>query len=228
VDLVIDVAMGLAEAEEVTARVAAMPGVLAAVGIHPNDLTDFVADPAGSMEDLARAAVLPGVVAVGETGLDFYRDRSAHKDQVASFRAHITLAKRIDRTLVVHCRDAQERVLDVLDEEGAPDRVVMHCFSGDVSYARMCAARGYFCSFAGNITYKRNDELRDAARALPDELLLVETDSPYLAPVPFRGKPNAPALVVHTARALAEVRATTFDVLEDLLRANTNRAFVIP
>jgi TatD DNase family protein len=170
---------------------------------------------------------LPGVVAVGETGLDFYRDRWTPDEQERAFRAHIDLSKRTDKTLVIHCRDAHDAVMQVLDDEGAPSRVVMHCFSGDVAYAKLCAERGFFCSFAGNITYKRNDDLRDAARALPDELLLVETDAPYLAPMPFRGKPNAPALVVHTARTLADVRGVEIAELEDLLEVNTNRAFVI-
>ncbi|MEX2394690.1 MAG: TatD family hydrolase, partial [Actinomycetota bacterium] len=203
-------------------------GVFAAVGIHPNDLSDFVVDPAGSLASLERLVALPDVVAVGETGLDFYRDRWSPVQQEDAFRAHIHLAKRTDRTLVIHCRDAHDRVIEVLDDEGAPSRVVMHCFSGDVAYAKTCAERGFFCSFAGNVTYKRNDDLRDAARAVPDELLLVETDAPYLAPMPLRGKPNAPAFVVHTARALAEVRGTTTEALADSLGIATNRAFVIP
>jgi TatD DNase family protein len=224
---VIDVGMGLAEGAEVAARAGASDRVFAAVGIHPNDLSDFESDRAGSIAALEDLAAGPRVVAIGETGLDFYRDRWTREQQEEAFRAHIDLAKRTDLTLVIHCRDAHDAVMNVLDDHGAPTRVVMHCFSGDVAYAKRCAERGYFCSFAGNITYKKNDVLRDAARALPDDLLLVETDAPFLAPVPFRGKPNAPALVMHTAAALAEARSTTVDLLSDLLRTNTNRAFVI-
>jgi TatD DNase family protein len=170
---------------------------------------------------------MPGVVAVGETGIDTYRDRSSPELQEASFRAHIALAKAVDRTLVIHCRDAHDAVLRVLDDEGAPPRTVMHCFSGDTDFAHECSDRAFFCSFAGNITYKRNDDLRAAAAVVAPELLLVETDAPYLAPVPMRGKPNEPAFVVHTARALADVRSTSYDELLQVLHVNTRRAFVI-
>jgi TatD DNase family protein len=227
VGLVIDIGMGLAESLASAGRAAATPGVLAAVGIHPNDLAEFEADPAGTMGALRELASRPEVVAVGETGLDHYRDRSRHDLQEEAFRAHIALAKQSDRTLVIHCRDAHDDVIRVLDDEGSPERVVMHCFSGDVDFARMCADRSFYCSFAGNITYKRNDALRDASAVVPQDLLLVETDAPYLAPVPFRGKPNAPALVVHTAKMLASVRSLSFDELLLVLQESTRRAFVI-
>lgn len=224
---VIDVGMGLDEARASASRAAATEGVYAAVGIHPNDLRSFEADPDQTMSELRRLAALPGVVAVGETGLDHYRDRSPHALQETSFRAHIDLAKDVDRTLVIHCRDAHDDVIRVLDDEGAPARVVMHCFSGDADFARRCADRSFYCSFAGNVTYKRNEALRDAARVIPDELLLVETDAPFLAPEPFRGKENAPALVVHTARALADARSVPYETLLHMLQVNTCRAFVI-
>ncbi len=224
---VIDVGMGLEEARASAARAGETPGVYAAVGIHPNDVGSFVASPDTTMTELAELATRPSVVAIGETGLDHYRDRSDPANQEASFRAHIALAKTADRTLVIHCRDAHADVLRVLDDEGAPSRVVMHCFSGDVAFAHECATRSFFCSFAGNLTYKRNDELRAACAVVPQELLLVETDAPFLAPLPFRGKPNAPALVVHTARTLASVRSLTFDDLLLVLQHNTSRAFVI-
>lgn len=227
VDLVVDIGMGLEESRQAAGRAASDPRIYASVGIHPNDVSEFEADADATIAALAELAVLPRVVAVGETGLDNYRDRSSPQVQEASFRAHIALAKRIDKTLVIHCRDAHQKVLDVLDAEGAPPRVVMHCFSGDVAYARECSSRGYFCSFAGNVTYKRNDDLREASRVVPDELLLVETDAPYLAPEPFRGRSNAPKLVEHTTRALADARSMPFDALLGMLQENTYRAFVI-
>ena len=227
VDAVIDIGMGLDESRTSATRASTTDGVYASVGIHPNDLTEFDADADATMAALRELAVSAHVVGIGETGLDFYRDRWTPEQQETSFRAHIALAKDVDRTLVIHCRDAHDRVLHVLDDEGAPDRVVMHCFSGDVAFAHACNERGFYSSFAGNITYKRNDDLRDAACVVDEHLLLVETDAPFLAPEPFRGKPNAPALVVHTAQRLAEVRASDVDVLTTALRVNTHRAFVI-
>jgi TatD DNase family protein len=233
VDTVIDIGMGLDESRTAAARAAATDGVYASAGIHPNDLTEFDADPDATLAALREIAASPRVVAIGETGLDFYRDRWTSEQQEASFRAQIALAKDVDRTLVIHCRDAHgsvrahDRVLAVLDDEGAPARVVMHCFSGDVAFAHACNERGFYSSFAGNITYKRNDDLRDAARVVDEHLLLVETDAPFLAPEPSRGKANAPALVVYTAQRLAEVRGTNVNVLTSTLRTNTHRAFVI-
>jgi TatD DNase family protein len=228
VDAMIDIGMGLDESRTSAARAAAGDGVYACAGIHPNDLTEFEADPHATIDVLRELALSSSrVVGIGETGLDFYRDRWTPQQQEASFRAHIALAKDVDRTLVIHCRDAHDRVLHVLDDEGAPPRVVMHCFSGDVAFARACNERGFYSSFAGNITYKRNDELREAARIVDEHLLLVETDAPFLSPEPFRGKPNAPALVVHTAARLADVRSTDVNVFTSTLRENTHRAFVI-
>jgi TatD DNase family protein len=228
IEAVVDIGMGLTESQSAADRARDDARVFAAVGIHPNDTSEFESDPAATMSKLRDIATSPRVVGIGETGLDFYRDRSSRESQEGSFRAHIALAKEADRSLVIHCRDAHEHVLRVLDEEGSPERVIMHCFSGDAAFARACNDRSYFCSFAGNLTYKRNDDLREAARAVADELLLVETDAPFLAPEPFRGKPNAPALVVHTAAFLADVRSTSVNALTSLLRENATRAFVIP
>jgi TatD DNase family protein len=227
VELVVDIGMGLEESREAAGRAASDPRIYASVGIHPNDVSEFETDPDATMAALSALAVLPRVVAVGETGLDNYRDRSSPEVQEASFRSHIALAKNVDKTLVIHCRDAHREVLDVLDAEGAPPRVVMHCFSGDVAYARECSSRGYFCSFAGNLTYKRNEDLREASRVVPDELLLVETDAPYLAPEPFRGRSNVPRLVEHTTRALADARSMSYSAVLHMLQENTFRAFVI-
>jgi TatD DNase family protein len=204
-----------------------LDGVYASVGIHPNELTEFEADAEGTMETLATMAADARVVGIGETGLDFYRNRLQAALQEEAFRAHITLAADLDRALVVHCRDAHGRVLDVLDDAGPPARVIMHCFSGDADFARECAERGFFCSFAGNVTFSKTDELRAAAAVVPQHLLLAETDAPFLAPVPFRGKPNAPRLLSHTVQRLADVRVTTYEQLTVVLRDNSERAFGI-
>jgi TatD DNase family protein len=227
IEAVVDIGMGTAESRAAAERARGGRALYAAVGVHPNDLAEFDRDPAGTMAILRELAAMPGVVGIGETGLDHYRDRSGPDLQESAFRAHITLARDVDRTLVIHCRDAHARLLEILDTEGPPDRVVMHCFSGDVSFALACNERRYFCSFAGNLTYKRNDDLRAAARAVDEDLLLVETDAPFLAPEPYRGKPNAPALLVHTVEALARARSVSVNGLTSTLRANTHRAFVI-
>jgi TatD DNase family protein len=225
VEAVVDIGMGIAESEAVAARAAGIDGVFAAVGIHPNELEEFERDPGATMAALRDLVSKPGVVGVGETGLDTYRDRWPLDLQETAFRAHIALAREADKALVIHCRDAHERVLEILDEAGAPDRVVMHCFSADSAYASVCAERGFYCSFAGNVTYKKSHELRQAVRAVPDDLLLVETDAPYLAPLPFRGKPNRPALVIHTAQTLAGVRDVPFEDIDVALSRNAKRAF---
>lgn len=233
----IDIGMGTAESEEVVRRAERLGGkVFAAVGIHPNDLGEYRSDPAGALDRLRTLARSEAVVAVGETGLDFYREREEPSAQEAAFAAHIGLAKELERTLVIHIRgsdrpgagDAHGRVLEILDRDGAPGRVVLHCFSGDPGYARECAERGFYCSFAGNITYKKNEELREAARGIPAELLLVETDAPFLAPHPFRGKDNSPAFVPLIAGALADARSEDPEDLAERLFANTVRAFSLP
>jgi TatD DNase family protein len=166
------------------------------------------------------------VRAVGETGLDHYRTGpEGHRAQEESFRAHIAIAKRTGTALVIHDRDAHDDVLRVLAEEGAPDAVVFHCFSGDATMARLCADRGWVMSFAGPITFKANDGLREAARVAPRDLLLVETDAPFLTPMPYRGRPNAPYLVPLTLRALAEARGDDVDTLADAVTATGRRCF---
>ena len=210
-----------------SAQVAAQHAqVHAAVALHPNEAGRGAAtdEALREVEDLA---ALPQVVAVGETGLDHYRTESAegHRLQEESFRAHIAIAKRTDRTLVIHDRDAHDDVLRVLLDEGAPDRVVFHCFSGDVAMARTCAEHGFWMSFAGPVTFKPNDDLRAAAAAAPAELLLVETDAPFLTPMPFRGRPNAPYLVPLTVRALAAVKELELTAFCEVLAGNGRRAF---
>lgn len=199
--------------------------VYAAVAVHPNPAGRGAATDE-ALAEIARLARAPGVVAVGETGLDHYRTGPpGYAAQEVAFRAHIAIAKETSRALVIHDRDAHDDVLRVLAEEGPPARTVFHCFSGDAAMARACASAGYFCSFAGNVTFASAGGLRAAAAAVPLEQLLVETDAPYLTPVPYRGRPNAPYLVPLTVRALAGVTRTDLDRLCAALAANTARAF---
>jgi TatD DNase family protein len=158
------------------------------------------------LAEIEALAALPRVRAVGETGLDYYRDWAAPSLQRDWFRAHIEIAKRTGKALVIHDREAHQDVLRILAEQGPPDRVVFHCFSGDERMARQCAEAGYVMSFAGNLTFASAQPLRDAAAAAPPHLLLVETDAPFLTPVPYRGKPNAPWFAALTLRKLAEVK----------------------
>ncbi|MGZ4617357.1 MAG: TatD family hydrolase, partial [Frankiaceae bacterium] len=164
--------------------------------------------------------------AVGETGLDHYRTGpDGHAAQEVAFRRHIAIAKEAGKALVIHDRDAHDDVLRVLAEEEAPDVTVFHCFSGDAEMARVCARAGYYTSFAGNLTFRNADGLRAAALAVPAELLLVETDAPFLTPMPYRGRPNAPYLVPFTVRALAALRGLDLAELCSVLAANWTEAF---
>ena len=184
------------------------PDVYAAVAIHPNETGAVYREREPVLAAITALAESPKVVAVGETGLDYYRDYSAGDVQQAWFRAHIELARRTGKALMIHDRDAHEDVLSVLAEY-APwpaDRVIFHCFSGDAAMAARCAEAGYLMSFAGNVTFKNADSLRAAALAAPPELMLAETDAPYLTPAPHRGKPNSPAMTAYTIRYLAALK----------------------
>jgi len=198
-------------------------GVYAAVAVHPNEA------PAAGESDWAeidRLAAHPKVVAVGETGLDHYRTGDdGWRRQEESFRRHIDIAKRAGKALMIHDRDAHDDVMRVLDSEGAPENVVFHCFSGDADFARRCADRGYVMSFAGNVTFKNADDLRAAALVAPAGLMLVETDAPFLTPMPFRGRPNAPYLVPLTVAALAEIRGEDVAAVADAVTATAARVF---
>jgi len=218
----ITVGTDMATSAQAVATANRYDGVWAAVGIHPNDCIEATPRVLEVIEQLARD---PACVAVGETGLDYYRDHTTPAQQDASFRAHIDIAKRTDRTLVIHCRDAWEDVLDTLDAVGAPERVVLHCFSGDLGVVERSVAAGYYASFAGNVTFKNASPLREAAAAVPAHLLLTETDSPYLTPHPHRGEPNDPSFVPLTLRTLAAVQGRAEDELADIVAANTARAF---
>jgi TatD DNase family protein len=180
------------------------------------------AEVLAEIEALARR---PRVVAVGETGLDYYRDHAAPDVQRWWFREHIKIAKRTGKALMIHDREAHADVLRILEEEGPPPRVVFHCFSGDVAMAKQCAEAGYVMSFAGNITFANAQPLRDAAAAAPPDLLLAETDAPFLTPVPNRGRPNAPAQVAYTLRCLAEVQGLDLAELCDMVTATAERTF---
>ncbi|MGW7547834.1 TatD family hydrolase [Streptomyces sp. NPDC054770] len=223
---------------------AAHANVHATVALHPNEAPRIVhGDPDGwsrqgartaggdaaldeALAEIDRLAGLPQVKGVGETGLDYFRTGPEGKAaQERSFRAHIEIAKRHGKALVIHDRDAHADVLRVLKEEGAPERTVFHCYSGDAVMAEECAREGYFMSFAGNVTFKNAQNLRDAVAVAPLELLLVETDAPFLTPAPYRGRPNAPYLVPVTVRAMAAVRGIDEDALATALGANTARAF---
>ncbi|MER5373664.1 TatD family hydrolase [Streptomyces sp. NPDC002132] len=218
--------------------------VHAAVALHPNEAPRIVhGDPDGwsrqgarqpggaaaldeALAEIDRLAGLAHVKGVGETGLDHFRTGPEGKEaQERSFRAHIEMAKRHGKALVIHDRDAHADVLRILKEEGAPERTVFHCYSGDAEMAEICARAGYFMSFAGNVTFKNAQNLRDALAVAPLELVLVETDAPFLTPAPYRGRPNAPYLVPVTVRAMAAVRGVDEDVMATALAANTARAF---
>ena len=177
------------------------------------------------LAEIEALAALPQVRAVGETGLDYYRDWAAPAVQRDWFRAHIEIAKRTGKALVIHDREAHEDVLRILVEQGPPDRVVFHCFSGDEQMARQCAEAGYVMSFAGNLTFASAQPLRDAAAAAPADLLLVETDAPFLTPVPYRGKPNAPWFAALTLRKLAEVKGMDIAELCGQVTSTAERVF---
>ena len=203
----------------------------ASVAVHPNETAnagDHDGAGADALAEITALAKLPQVRAVGETGLDYYRDWSPRPLQRQWFRAHIEVAKRSGKALVIHDRDAHADVLDILAAEGPPETVVFHCFSGDEEMARTCRDAGYFVSFAGNVTFKNAQPLRDAARVAPPELLLVETDAPFMTPVPHRGKPNAPSYVPHTLRCLAEVKNMDLGELCAAITAAGRRAFGPP
>jgi TatD DNase family protein len=201
------------------------PNVLAAVALHPNEAGAGTATDE-ALAEIDRLAAEPRVRAVGETGLDRYRTGpGGWPAQEASFRAHIAIAKRHGLALVIHDRDAHEEILRVLDDEGAPEHTVFHCFSGDADFARACVERGFVLSFAGTLTFGNAGSLREAAALTPVDQLLVETDSPFLTPMPYRGRPNASRLVPLTVRALAEVTGTELITLCESLTATAERVF---
>jgi TatD DNase family protein len=203
--------------------------LIAGVALHPNEAPRLAAEgrldeALAEIERLAQAH--DKVRAVGETGLDYFRTGPEGRDaQRESFARHVDIAARLGRTLVIHDRDAHDDVLDLIDAEGPPERWVMHCFSGNPRFARACLDRGAFLSFAGTVTFKNAQPLRDALAITPVDRLLVETDAPFLTPTPYRGRPNASYLVPVTVRAMAEVRGDDLTELCRAIDANTEAAF---
>ncbi|MEU4388214.1 TatD family hydrolase [Promicromonospora sp. NPDC023805] len=221
-------------------------GVVGALAIHPNEATLHAGvlevgpdgltpeveehhavsldDAVAEIADLAKGS--PRVRAIGETGMDLFRTGPrGEQAQRASFRAHIALAKELGLALQIHDRDAHAQVIEVLLADGAPERTVFHCFSGDVEMARVCAENGWYLSFAGPVTFKANDDLRAALTAAPRELILLETDAPYLTPHPFRGQPNAPFAAAHTVRAMAAHLEEDLGTLCTDITANSERVY---
>jgi TatD DNase family protein len=212
-----------------SAEIAAIePRVLAAVAIHPNEAPRYaeqgtLADALAVIDELASR---PRVRAVGETGLDFFRTgEEGRAAQFESFEAHIDIAKRHNLALQIHDRDAHAEVVETLLRVGAPERTVFHCFSGDAELAQICADNGWYLSFSGTFTFKNAHNLRDALDLVPRRLVLVETDAPFLTPVPFRGRPNSPYLIPHTLRAMATHLGTDVSILAALINSNTEAVY---
>lgn len=202
--------------------------VVAAVALHPNDAPRLAEQGRydAAIAAIAELASDPNVRAVGETGLDYFRTGAQGREaQERSFRDHIRLAHELDRTLMIHDRDAHADVLRVLDDEGVPPRTVMHCFSGDADFARECVARGAYLSFSGTVTFKNAQNVRDGLAETPLDRILVETDAPFLTPEPFRGRPNASFLIPLTVRYMAGIVGVSVEELCDSIRNSTEQAF---
>jgi len=204
------------------------PRMLAAVAIHPNEAPGY--EEAGTLDDalaeIDELASQPRVRAVGETGLDYFRtDEGGRAAQHRSFEAHIAIAKKHGIAMQIHDRDAHDDVIETLLRVGAPDRTVFHCFSGDAEMARLCADNGWYLSFAGNVTFKNAGNLRDALATIPRDRVLVETDAPFLTPIPHRGRPNSPYLVPTTLRFMAEHLGTDVSMLAAQISSNTELVY---
>ncbi|MEY4163807.1 MAG: hypothetical protein RLZZ79_759 [Actinomycetota bacterium] len=201
------------------------PKVVAAVALHPNE-APVVSDLEADLKIIEELSEHPKVRAIGETGLDYFRTEPELRErQRYSFIRHIEIAKRTNKALVIHDRDAHRAVLDTLLEVGAPNVTVFHCFSGDAEMARECVAAGYFLSFAGTVTFKSAPHLREALKLVPLSQLLVETDSPFLAPMPNRGALNTPAQIPNTLRLMADVRGEDLTMMTRSISENSERIF---
>jgi TatD DNase family protein len=203
--------------------------VLAAVALHPNEapLYENLENLNAAIAEIEQLATQPRVRAIGETGLDFFRTEGQNSIalQQHSFEEHIRIAKENNIALMIHDRDAHDEVVATLKRVGAPDKVIFHCYSGETDLAQICIDNGWYMSFAGNITIKRNQHLRDSLAMAPKELILIETDAPFLAPEPYRGRPNAPYLVPVTARFMADVRGEDLNELCAQLALNTEAVY---
>lgn len=226
VDRIVQVGYSAEQSQWCVDMANAFPGkVLAAVALHPNE-APVVADLEADWAIIEKLAQEPRVRAIGETGLDYFRTPpELRKRQQDSFKWHIDLAKRTKKALVIHDRDSHENVLSILLEVGAPEKTVFHCFSGDVEMAKTCIERGYILSFAGTMTFKNAPALRDAVKLVPHDQLLVETDSPFLAPAPHRGALNTPAQIANIVRAMAAERNEDVAELATALSINAERIF---
>jgi len=226
VDRIVQVGYSAEQSQWCVALAEKYPGtVLAAVALHPNE-APVVADLEADLTIIESLATHPRVRAIGETGLDFFRTEEALRDkQIYSFKRHIELAKRVDKALVIHDRDAHRAVLDTLLEVGAPTKTIFHCYSGDAEMARECIDAGYVLSFAGTVTFKNAPALREAVKLVPPTQLLVETDSPFLAPVPNRGSLNTPAQIPTILRFIAAERNEDVNYLAEVVSNNAERLF---
>lgn len=224
VEWMVCVGTDLATSRAAVATARRRPEVRATVGLHPHDAVRRSEE----WEDLVALCADPVVVAVGEAGIDHHYDHSPGADQAEAFRAQIRLAHERHLPLVIHTREAWDETFAILDTEGVPDRTVFHCFTGGPDEARACVARGAWLSFSGIVSFKNADDLRAAAAAVALDRLLVETDSPYLAPVPFRGKPNEPAWVGQVGAAVAAARSEPVEVVAAATRSTTARIFGPP
>jgi TatD DNase family protein len=228
VDRLVQVGVDVASSQWSARLAAEQPAVVATVALHPNEAPAL--DKAGGLDEALRVieglATQDRVRGVGETGMDSYRTGDEGRAaQERSFRAHIAIAKATGRALVIHDRDAHADVLRILDDEGAPERVVLHCFSGDARFAADCVRRGYVLSFAGTVTFKNAEPLREAARVTPLDQILVETDAPFLTPMPYRGRPNGSYLIPLTVRSLAHTLGRDLDEVCAAISATGERVF---
>lgn len=210
---------------ERAAELAGLPGVWAAAGLHPTSAREWSDEVAGAIEGVLGR---DRVVAVGESGLDLYWDTSFLDAQQRVFETHVAWAKRLDKALVIHTRNSIDEALATLERVSPPDRLVFHCWSGDRAQLERALALGSFVSFAGNVTFKNAGNLRELAAAVPEDRLLVETDSPYLAPVPYRGKPNEPAYVALVGSAVAEARGEAVEAVAEVTTRNARRLLSLP
>ena len=228
---IVQVGCDLPSARWSVAAAAEHPALVATVALHPNEAPRILeregrAALESAYAEIAELATLPQVRGVGETGLDFFRTGPDGRGvQEESFRRHIALAKELGKALVIHDRDAHDDVIRVLEDEGPPDRVVFHCYSGDADMARYCAGRGWYLSFAGTVTFMNAHALRESVAVAPLDRVLVETDAPYLTPTPHRGRPNASYLVPLTVRVMAEAAGVDEDTMGAALWDNAQRVF---
>jgi TatD DNase family protein len=217
----VDVGVDLDSSRHAAGNASSLEGVSATAGVHPHDAVTLTPQV---LDQLRALLADERVVAVGETGLDYFRDHSPRDVQRAAFAAHVRLARELDKALVVHCRDAFEDVLAILEREGPPERVVLHCFSGDKRAATRAVEDGYRVSFAGTVTFRNASQLREACAVVPLERMVLETDSPYLSPHPFRGRPNRPERVAVTAATVAEVHGRPVEEVASATTATAIRA----